>query len=93
MKMNLIRIAFGAALVVGLTLPITTATFADTAADCHARLQSARARLDHDSGRYGPDSRKVERDRDRLEDARRWCRDHHSEWDHSLFDVGVYIKH
>jgi hypothetical protein len=24
---------------------------------------------------------------------RQWCRDHHADWDHSKFDVGIYIKH
>jgi len=27
-------------------------------------------------------SREVERDRDRIEDMRPWCRDHHVDWGH-----------
>jgi hypothetical protein len=23
---------------------------------------------------------------------RQWCRDHHSDWDHSRFDVGIYFR-
>jgi alkanesulfonate monooxygenase SsuD/methylene tetrahydromethanopterin reductase-like flavin-dependent oxidoreductase (luciferase family) len=93
MKKNFVRILLGGALAVGLTLPLSMPAFADHNSDCRARLESARARLDHDSGKYGPDSRRVDRDRDRLEEARHWCRDHHSDWDHSIFDVGVYVRH
>jgi hypothetical protein len=35
----------------------------------------------------------VDRDIDKLEADRQWCRDHHADWDHSRFDVGIYIKH
>jgi hypothetical protein len=29
---------------------------------------------------------------DRLDDARRWCRQHRADWDHDRFDFGVYIR-
>lgn len=95
MKKNLVRIVLGAALAVGLTLPMSTASFADRdwTATCHQRLEHDKARLDHDVARYGPDSRRADRDRDRLADNRQWCRDHHTDWDHSRFDFGIYIKH
>lgn len=60
--------------------------------DCHKRLEDAKARLDHDAARFGEHNPRVDHDRDRLEDARRWCRDHHADWDHNRFDVGIYIR-
>jgi len=53
---------------------------------CEARLQNARARLDSDFARFGARNPRVERDRIRLEDARRWCRSHRADWDHNRFD-------
>jgi len=94
MKKHIIRIALGAALAVGLTLPVGIATHADRdwGSACHQRLENARAKLDHDAARHGNDSPQVRHDRDRLETARQWCRDHHADWDHSRFDVGIYLK-
>lgn len=60
----------------------------DWSDDCHRRLEQARAKLDRDIARHGERSREVERDRDRMEDVRRWCRDHHADWDHDRFDEG-----
>jgi len=60
--------------------------------DCHKRLEEDRARLDRDAARHGEQSRQVARDRDRMEDTRRWCRDHHADWDHDRFDIGVYVR-
>jgi len=59
---------------------------------CHKRLEDARVRLDRDLARYGERSRRVDHDRERMEETRRWCRDHHADWDHGRFDVGVYIR-
>jgi hypothetical protein len=65
----------------------------DWSASCHDRLEQARARIDRDIQRHGENSRQVNKDRDKLEDTRRWCRDHHADWDHDRFDLGVYIRH
>jgi len=94
MRNYIVRIAIGAALALGLTLPMGIATQADKdwSAPCRQRLEDAKAKLDHDSARHGPDSPQVNRDRDRLERARQWCRDHHADWDHDRFDVGIYLR-
>ena len=60
--------------------------------DCRKRMEDAKVRLDRDVARFGERNRRVERDRDRLEDTRRWCRDHHADWDHDRFDGGVYLR-
>ncbi len=59
---------------------------------CRDRIENARAKVDRDIARHGENSREANRDRDRLEDARRWCRNHHADWDHTHFDFGVYIR-
>lgn len=64
----------------------------DWSDDCHKRLEAEKARLDRDVAHFGEHSPKVGHDRARLEDARRWCRDHHADWDHNVFDVGIYLK-
>jgi len=64
----------------------------DWSDDCHKRLEAEKARLDRDIARYGEHNPKVDHDRARLEDARHWCRDHHADWDHNVFDVGIYVK-
>jgi hypothetical protein len=28
-----------------------------------------------------------------MDQDRQWCRDHHSDWDHTRFDVGIYFGH
>lgn len=89
------RVIFGCALAMAFTLPIGQATFGDRdyASDCHRRLEADRARIDRDVAKHGEASRMVDRDRDRLEADRQWCKDHHTDWDHSRFDIGVYLKH
>jgi hypothetical protein len=42
--------------------------------------------------RHGNDSPQVNRDVNRMDSDRQWCRDHHSDWDHSRFDVGIYFR-
>jgi hypothetical protein len=78
-----------------VSLPVAQSAFGepDSRAECHRRLEKDKARIDHDAAKYGEHSRKVDRDVDRLDADRHWCRDHHSDWDHSLFDVGIYIRH
>ncbi len=75
-------------------LTIAAPTFAekDWGPSCRDRLESARARIDRDVARHGANSHQVRNDQDRLEDARHWCRDHHADWDHTRFDIGVYLR-
>jgi hypothetical protein len=94
-KQFLSRVILTAALGGGLLLSsaaIPALADRDYRDDCHKRLEEAKARLDRDAARFGERNPRVERDRDRLEDTRRWCRDHHADWDHDRFDVGVYVR-
>ena len=59
---------------------------------CSQRLQNDKARIDRDAARHGNDSRQVNNDVNRMNGDRQWCRDHHSDWDHSTFDVGIYFR-
>lgn len=59
--------------------------------DCHRRLEADRARIDRDASRHGEHSRQVDHDVARMDADRQWCRDHHADWDHSRFDVGIYF--
>jgi hypothetical protein len=91
-KTKLARLGLSLALASSFALAATSA-FADDYRDaCHKRLENAKAKLDHDAARHGPDSPQVDHDRAKLEDARQWCRDHHADWDHSQFDVGIYLR-
>lgn len=64
----------------------------DWGGSCRDRLESARARIVRDIARHGENSHQVRNDQERLENVRRWCRDHHGDWDHARFDVGLYIR-
>jgi hypothetical protein len=89
------RFALAGVLTLGLTLPLASAVRADhdyTDA-CHQRLQAQKDKIDHDAAKYGEHSAKVDHDVAKLDNERAWCRDHHADWDHSLFDVGIYIRH
>lgn len=94
MGKQMIRTIMGAALLLGLTMPVGMATFAapDDGAACHQRLQDAKVRIDHDAAKYGADSHQVDKDRARMDQARQWCRDHKADWDHNTFDVGIYFR-
>jgi hypothetical protein len=94
MKNNIVKIILGSALAIGLTLPVGISTSADKdwGPACRNRLESARAKVEHDVARHGENSPQADHDRAKLEEARQWCRDHHSDWDHDRFDVGVYIR-
>jgi hypothetical protein len=59
---------------------------------CRDRLNADKARLDRDARRFGESSRQVDRDRDRMESDRSWCRSHHADWDHNIFDLDIYVK-
>ncbi len=93
MKKRFITLVFGSALALMVSLPAGQVAFGDDAAACHNRLQKDKARIDHDSAKYGEHSHRVDQDVDRLESDRPWCRNHHADWDHSLFDVGIYVHH
>ena len=85
--------ALGVALGVGLLWVGSAPAFADRdyAPGCHDRLNGDRARIDRDARRFGEGSPQVRRDVDRMDRDRDWCRSHHAEWDHKLFDFGIYI--
>jgi hypothetical protein len=88
------RIILTTALAGGLALAVGPSLSAepDYGNACHQRLENDRARIDHDAARHGNDSREVNHDVDRMNADRQWCRDHHSDWDHSRFDVGIYFR-
>ena len=89
-----IRFVLMGALAVGLTLPLCGAARADHDYnnDCHPRLNNAKAKIDRDAAKYGEHSHRVANDVARLDQERAWCREHKAEWDHNLFDVGIYIR-
>jgi len=83
------------ALAVGLTLPLCSTARADHdyRDECRSRLQAQKDKIDRDTAKYGEHSAKVDHDIAKLEQERQWCRDHKADWDHNLFDVGIYIHH
>jgi len=93
MKKQMIRLAVGSALAIAFTLSAAHVTLGDVRDDCHRKLEADRARIDHDAAKHGDHSRQVARDVDRMDADRNWCREHHADWDHTRFDVGIYIKH
>ena len=93
MKKQIVRLALGSALALAFTLPTANVAFGDTSADCHRKLESDRAKIDRDAARHGENSGQVNRDVARMDGDRNWCREHHSDWDHDRFDVGIYFKH
>lgn len=95
MTKHSIRYVLMGALAVGLTLPAASTARADHdyASDCHSRLQAQKAKIDRDAAKYGERSAKVDHDVAKLEQERAWCRQHKAEWDHNLFDVGIYVHH
>jgi hypothetical protein len=88
------QVALTTALAGGLVFAFGTSLRAepDYGDACHQRLENDRARIDHDAARHGDHSRQVDHDVDRMNADRQWCRDHHSDWDHSRFDVGIYFR-
>jgi hypothetical protein len=89
------RILFTTALAGGLMFVVGTPAQADHdyGPDCANKLNADKARIDHDAARHGNDSPQVQHDVARMDQDRQWCRDHKADWDHSSFDVGIYIKH
>jgi hypothetical protein len=95
MTMHSIRYILMGALTVGLTLPLcgTARADHDYRDECRSRLQAQKDKIDRDAAKYGEHSAKVDHDVAKLEQERQWCRDHKAEWDHNLFDVGIYLHH
>lgn len=93
MKKQMVRVALSSALAVTFLLSVGYSTFGDDRAECNKRLDADRARIDRDAKRHGNDSPQVGKDVERMDNDRAWCRDHHADWDHSRFDVGIYVKH
>ena len=60
--------------------------------DCGRRLEADRVRIDKDSSRFGEHSRQVDRDVQRMDATRAWCRNHKADWDHNKFDIGIYFR-
>jgi hypothetical protein len=88
------RFVLAGALAISFTLPLASTARADHwNDDCHKRLENDKARIDHDAAKYGDHSRKVDNDVAKLDNDRNWCRGHHADWDHSMFDVGIYVRH
>lgn len=86
------RMVLTAALAGGLLFTFGGAARADSQKDCKRRLESDRSRIDRDGSRYGEHSRQANNDVVKMDETRQWCRDRKSDWDHSRFDVGLYIR-
>ena len=91
----LVRFVLGGVLAAGLLFAAGKPALADKdwGPSCHSRLEADRARIDRDAARRGENSPQVRRDVDRMEATRAWCRNHHADWDHPRFDIGVYLRH
>ena len=85
---------FDSALGGGLLLAVGAPARADRdwGKSCHGRLEADRARIDKDAAKYGEHSRQVDRDVERMDNNRKWCRDHKADWDHGRFDIGIYFR-
>jgi hypothetical protein len=95
MTKHYLRYVLAGALAFAFSLPLGSEARADHDwnNECHQRLQRQKDKIDHDAARYGKDSPKVRHDIDKLEQERQWCRDHHADWDHNVFDIGIYLHH
>jgi hypothetical protein len=87
------RMALTTALAGGLLLVVGAPARADRdwGKSCHERLEADRARIDKDVAKHGENSRQVDSDVQRMDNNRKWCRDHRADWDHGRFDIGIYI--
>jgi len=92
MKKHIVRLAFGSVLAIAFTLSAAHVTLGDVRDDCRRKLEADRARIDRDAAKHGDHSRQVDKDIDRMDADRNWCREHHADWDHDRFDVGIYIR-
>jgi hypothetical protein len=89
----LTRVLFTTALAGGLVLAVGSPLRADHdySGDCRNRLNADKAKIDHDAARHGNDSPQVSHDVAKMDSDRQWCRDHKADWDHSTFDIGIYM--
>jgi len=89
------RIAMICALTGGLMLGATGIARADRddRDECNRRLEADRVKLDRDISHHGEHSHQADRDRDKIEDDRKWCRDHKADWDHDRYDKDDYSHH
>ena len=85
----ILSVVFAAGLIFATGKPASADK--DWGPTCRDRLEAARAKIDHDAERHGKDSPQVRHDVDKMEETRKWCREHHADWDHSRFDTGIYI--
>jgi hypothetical protein len=92
-KNKWIRAGLGIALGASFLLAAGSPALADRdfRENCRTRLEADRARIDRDAARFGEGSRAVERDLAKMDSDRNWCRSHRADWDHSRFDIGVYL--
>lgn len=87
------RIVLSSVVAGGLILAAGVPAMADRdyKEDCHRRLEADRARIDRDTAKHGEHSGQVNNDMKRLDNDRRWCRNHKADWDHDRFDIGISI--
>lgn len=86
----LLSTAVAVALMFGLGA--TVGADSDHKEACRARLENDRGRIDRDASRYGEHSHAVDRDINKMNADRQWCKEHNAEWDHTRFDVGIYFR-
>jgi hypothetical protein len=91
----LFRVAIGGVLAAGLLFATGKPASGDKdwGPSCRDRLEAARVKVDRDVARHGEKSPQVRRDVEKMEATRRWCREHHADWDHPRFDIGIYLHH
>jgi hypothetical protein len=88
------RLVLSAGLAMGLMLGLgaTVGADSDHREACRARLENDRGRIDRDASRFGEHSHQVDRDVNKMNGDRQWCKEHKSDYDHSRFDVGIYFR-
>ena len=91
---SIVKVALGTVLGAVVLLAAGTTALADRdySASCRDRMNGDKARIDRDAKRFGETSKQVDRDRDRMDADRKWCRDHKADWDHNIFDLDIYMK-
>jgi hypothetical protein len=91
---NVIKAGLGIALGGIMLLAVGSPVMADRdyAPSCRSRLNADKARIDRDAHRFGEKSRQVDRDVEKMDADRNWCKSHHADWDHNSFDIGIYLR-
>lgn len=94
MRRSVLKVGFGIVLGTSILLAAGNTALADKDYNpaCRDRLNGDKARIDRDAKRFGETSKQVDRDRDKMDADRKWCRDHKADWDHNIFDLDIYIK-